>query len=284
MSQILYGLNSLLIAAVLFVTMVAAIEVGYRLGRSRQASVAETTRTHVNAIQASLLGILALVLGFTFSLSLQRFESRNVAVVDEANAIGTTWLRAQLLPNSVRADTLTLLQHYVDLRVQANAISYADEAGHRAVVVKVNHLLDALWGCARRLVEEERPHLATGQFVQALNTTIDSFRRDEAALRRQVPEAILFLLYLTFLLASGVVGYAAGNSGHRPPLVAYILVTLIVILSFIIVDLDRPQRGLIRTDQRSLTDLKAAIDAAQATGAGTGAIADPARATVLACR
>jgi hypothetical protein len=98
MSEFVYATDSALIAALLFVSMALAIELGYRIGLTRKASADDAARAHVNAIQASIMGILALLLGFTFSLSLQRFDSRSAAVVDEANAIGTTWLRAQLLP------------------------------------------------------------------------------------------------------------------------------------------------------------------------------------------
>ena len=96
----MYNYSSVLIVAILFVFMVLAIEAGYRIGGRTQSLVNESTKTQINAIQASLLGILALLLGFTFSLSLQRFDSRSEAVVNEANAIGTTYLRAQLLPSA----------------------------------------------------------------------------------------------------------------------------------------------------------------------------------------
>jgi hypothetical protein len=80
------------------------IEMSYRMGLRTRVSADEASKAHINTIAASLLGILALLLGFTFSLSLQPFDSRSAAVVDEANAIGTAYLRAQLLPASVRSD------------------------------------------------------------------------------------------------------------------------------------------------------------------------------------
>jgi uncharacterized membrane protein (Fun14 family) len=104
-------------------------------------------------------------------------------------------------------------------------------------------------------------------FIQALNELIDSYGRRDAALGRHVPELVLFLLYGTFLMTGGVVGFAAGVAGHRASIVTYILVILIVVLTFIIVDLDRPRRGLIQVSQSSLIDLGAAIDAAQSAGA-----------------
>jgi hypothetical protein len=98
-------------------------------------------------------------------------------------------------------------------------------------------------------------------FIQSLNEAIDSHGRRIAALNRHVPEPVLIILFGTFLMTCGVVGYAAGITGHRLSEVTYILVALIVVLAFIIMDIDRPRRGLIKVDQTSLSDLKVAVDA-----------------------
>lgn len=260
----MYGLNSLLIAGVLLVSMVAAIEFGYRIGRVKARSASDPTKAHVSAILGSLLGVLALLIGFTFSLALQRFEKRSEAVVDEANAIGTTYLRAHLLSTSVRSQAQSLLRSYVDLRVQAGKVSLEKEAERHDLLEKTNETLDAIWGCARQAAEDDKSPVTTGLFIQSLNEAIDSYGRRDAELSRHVPEVIWLLLYGAFLITSGVIGYSAGISGHRPTPVTYTLIVLIVVLVFIIVDLDRPRRGLIRVDQSSLTVLKAAIDAAHA--------------------
>ena len=266
MGSILYGLNSLLVSGVLLVTMAVAIEAGYRIGRARQGVTDDATRTHVNAIQASLLGILALLLGFSFSLALQRFEKRSEAVVDEANAIGTTYLRSHLLPVSVRGEAQELLRGYIDLRVQAGVITLDHEADRQELLGKTNQVLDAVWGCAQQAAIDDKSPVTTGLFIQALNEAIDSYGRRDAELSRRVPEVIWLLLYVTFLLTSGVIGYSAAIAGHRPTQVTYILTGLVVVLAFIVVDLDRPRRGLIKVDQSSITDLKAAIDLAQTAG------------------
>ncbi|RPJ12599.1 MAG: DUF4239 domain-containing protein [Deltaproteobacteria bacterium] len=263
----IYDMNSVLISGVLFVSMVAAIQVGHRTGRINQGSANESINAHVYAIQASLLGVLALLLGFTFSLALQRFDSRSIALVDEANAIGTTYLRAQLLPKSVRGEVRKLLQNYVELRVQEDAISLNDKAKRQILLAESNQVLDALWNYAQRAVEEDKSPVTTGLFIQSLNDSIDTYGRRIAELNRHLPESILFILYITFLLTGGVIGHSAGLAGHRPSFVTFILVAMIVVLAFIIIDLDRPRRGLIRVDRSSLVNLKVAIDASQAVGA-----------------
>lgn len=270
----MYGWNSLLIAGFLLTSMAAAIEGGYRIGRRKEATAKKSTKDHIITIQGSMLGVLALLLAFSFSLALQRFDNRNAAVVEEANAIGTTFLRAQLLPSSVRSDAQRLLQSYVDLRVQASTISLDKEADREVLLFDANQILDALWGCARRAAEEDPNPVTSGLFIQSLNETIDAYGERDAAVRRHVPEVILFLLFGTFVMTGGVVGYAAGVAGHRPSAVSYLLVGLIVVLTFVIIDLDRPRRGLIEVDQTSLIAVKAVIDKAQSAGAQPAVPAD----------
>ncbi|NWG38512.1 MAG: hypothetical protein HXY27_00890 [Hydrogenophilaceae bacterium] len=255
----LYSLNSLLIAGILLFSMLVAIEAGHRIGRIFRPSASEPYKSQVNAVQASLLGVLALVLGFTFSLALQRFDSRSEALTDEANAIGTAYLRAQLLPDPVRSGVHKLLRDYLDLRLQEGQVSLADDAQRRILLLRAKRLQETLWQHAMQAAEIDNGVVTTGLFIQSLNEAIDSFGRRDDELRRHIPEEILLLLFLTFVVTGGVVGYSSGLSGHRPPLVVYIMVLLIVVLTFIIIDLDRPRRGLVTIDQDSLLELKASF-------------------------
>lgn len=252
----MYNINSVLIAGILFVSMVLAIEMGYRLGIKAQSSANDAFKTHVNTVGASILGILALLLGFTFSLSLQRFDSRSQAVVEEANAIGTTYLRSQLLPASVRSDIQKLLREYVDARIQASAISLDGQAERETLLTKAKHIQSALWDYAQQAAEEEPSPVTTGLFIQSLNELIDNFGKRNAALNRHVPEVVLLLLYGTFLMAGAVVGYGSGVAGYRTSVATYIMVVLIMVLVFIVIDLDRPRRGLIQVDQSPLIELQ----------------------------
>jgi uncharacterized membrane protein (Fun14 family) len=263
MREIMYDQSSVLIVGVLFASLVLAVEVGYRIGRRVQPRANEVSRSHVSAVQASLLGVLALILGFTFSQALSRYDSRSEAVVDEANAIGTAYLRAQLLPSSVRGEVKALLRDYLDTRVQASVIPLSDEAARQALLAKTGQQQTALWSYASQAAEEDPNPVPTGLFIQSLNDMIDSYGRRIAALDRHVPEVVLYLLFCTFLLTLGIVGYAAGVAGHRVSMVTYIMIVLIVLLVFVIIDLDRPRRGLIQVNQQSLTELQSSIHAQQ---------------------
>ena len=95
-----------------------AMEGGYRIGRWRHARIVDEKEQPVGAMVASILGLVALVLGFTFSLAASRFDARRMAVLEEANAIGTTYLRARLLPEPQRSEVARLLREYVEVRIR----------------------------------------------------------------------------------------------------------------------------------------------------------------------
>lgn len=266
----LYSLNSLLIALALLILMFGAVEVGNRLGRRFHPSASESYRSDVNSMQASLIVVLALLIGFTFSLALQRFDSRSKAVTNEANAIGTAYLRAELLPDPVNGEVRKLLREYLEVRVQAGHVSLVDDAQRQILLSRANQLLDQLWSYAVQAAKMDNGVVTTGLFIESLNEVIDSYGRRDDELRRHIPEDILLMLFLTFLITGGVVGYSSGISDHRPPLVTYIIVLLIVILTFIIIDLDRPRRGHIQVDQSSLIELKDLVqETKQSKGPGS---------------
>ncbi len=261
MKEWMYNLPSLVIVGLLLLLMLLALEFGYRRGCVASPNLSAASKSQVSTIQSSLLGILALLLGFTFSLALQRFDNRSVAEVQEANSIGTAWLRAQLLPQPMQQQSLLLWQQYIDVRVEASGIALDQQAARQALLTQTNQLLTQLWQQAVLAVEADNSPVRTGLYVQALNDSIDQFGARTAELNRHVPELILMLLYMTFILTGGVVGYAAGVEAHRPPSVTYLMIVLIIILNFIIIDLDRPRRGLIKVDQQSLQELQQSIHA-----------------------
>jgi len=278
----MYGINAGLLSLVILAIVLAGIEVGSLLGRRvKGAAVDDDSKTHINSTQASTLGILGLLLAFTFSLALQRFDTRSDAMVDEANAIGTAYLRAQMLPQPYRDEARALLRDYVDVRIKTDGISAVVGDEREALTAQAGALQNAIWDAARRAAEANPSPVPAGMFVQATNELIDSFGRRGAAIDRHVPEVVLFLLLGTFLITSVIVGYSAGVVRRRPPLVSFAMVGLIVVLVFVILDLDRPIRGLIVVSEKNLRDLQGSMKAEAApTGGpalpGTGAA--PARA------
>lgn len=260
MGEFLYDQSSVLMAVILMLLMAVAVEWGYRLGLRIQHVTSEHSKLQVNSIQTSLIGVLALMLGFTFSIALDRFNARSSAVVLESNAIGTAYLRSQLLPAPVREQTQVSLREYVRLRLQASQISLDRQDERDTVLLETIRLQDALWAYAVKAAEEDSGPVTTGLYVQALNGLIDAYGMRSAELDRHVPEFVLILLFSAFIISGGIIGYTAGLYGSRPARVTYLMVSLIVLLMFMVVDLDRPRRGIIQVSQQSLFELDAAVN------------------------
>lgn len=239
--------------------MILAIEVGHYIGRLVKSRPGAPPKEHVGSIQAALLGMLALLMGFTLSLSLQRFDSRSAYMVEEANAIGTAYLRAQFLPLSVRDDVQRLFRTYTELRIEAGNLATIDDVHRGSILRETNVKQDELWALAKRAVEEDANPVRTGLFVQALNDAIDASSRREEALNRHIPDIVLILLFGTFLMVGVIVGYSSGIGGYRAFFATYVMLGLIVVLVFIIIDVDRPRRGLVEVKQASMISLLATM-------------------------
>lgn len=254
-TQLLYDHSSLAIAASLFIAIAVFNEIGYRLGRFVQLQTPDEVKTLTGSIQGSILGLLALLLGFTFSMSIQRFDSRSMALIDEANAIGTAQLRILLLPQAHQAEAAALMNEYVRMRVSLGHIDLTQQSKREAFRREVARLQSSLWALAVAATDVDPRPVTTGVFVKSLNDAIDSEGKRSALLQMHVPEVVLLLLFIAFISSGGIMGYSAGLSGTRmlvPLLLVSALITLIV---FIIIDLDRPRRGLIQTDQSALISL-----------------------------
>jgi hypothetical protein len=166
-----------------------------------------------------------------------------------------------MLRPPLREETRALLRDYVDLRVKAGSVSIIDDDQWAALTAEAGAFHSALWEKARRAAEADPQPVPAGLFVQSTNDLIDSFGRRDAAIHRHVPEVVLFLLIGTFLITSAIVGFSGGVVGRRPPLVSFAMVLLIVMLVFVVLDLDRPIRGLIVVSEKSLRELQASMKA-----------------------
>lgn len=254
--QLLFNFSSIAITATLFVMIMLLNEAGFHVGRFIQESTDEEIKTLTGAIQASILGLLALLLGFTFSMSMQRYDNRSQALISEANAIGTALLRVQLLPEHHQNESLRLLQQYVELRIAIGKIDLTKREERRKYNIQISEVQNELWAIAVKAAHEDPRPVTTGAFISSLNEMIDSQGKRTALLQMHVPEVVLFLLFLVFVASGGILGYSSGLSGKRvvaPTLMVSFLISLIV---FIIIDLDRPKRGLIQVDQSSMVMLK----------------------------
>jgi hypothetical protein len=238
----------LLLAASLFLATAA---VGERRGRARRDAVGDPARSHIGVLQGAVLGLLGLLLAFSFSMAVGRYETRRNLVLAEANAIGTTWLRAGLLSAPHDVTVRALLRRYVDGRqAQLTGESLA-EAIREAEAIHA-----ALWTHADAIARSEPRQGVVSLFVTALNELIDLHASRLAAFRNHVPETVYYVLYAVAAVAMGLAGYAAGLAGHQRLAPTMCLAILFAVLITLITDLDRPWRGLIQVSQQPMIDLR----------------------------
>ncbi|HWH71415.1 MAG TPA: hypothetical protein VNT26_18715 [Candidatus Sulfotelmatobacter sp.] len=243
----LWGVFALTVGLVLL-----AVATSFWLGgRSRRRSEA-AQKTPVGEMVAAMLGLLALLLAFTFSLAASRFDTRRSLVLDEANAIGTTWLRAGLLPEPQRTQVRQLLRQYLEVRLEGVRPGQLQQA-----LARSEALQGQLWAQAVAVGQKEPGSIMVGLFITSLNELIDLHaKRIMFGVRTRIPASIWAALYLVALLSFGAMGYHVGLSGARKFFAILPLALTFAIVLLLIADLDRSQEGLFRVSQQALADLR----------------------------
>lgn len=254
--EYLYEHNSILIVAVLFVLILLAQEAGYRIGRHQQRKTDKDVKAQTNTLQAGTLGLLALILGFAFSMALQTYYNRSKAVINEANAIGTALMRTHLLPTPHDSLTHVLLQQYIDLRLALSNTDYAMVTDQEALATETEALQRSIWEQAVKAARIDPNPVTTGFFVTSLNQMIDAHSERNALLAMHVPEVIIYLMFIVFIMSGALIGYGSGLGQRRTSLPSALLSLMICLVVFIIIDLDRPMRGIVKVDQHSMERLK----------------------------
>jgi hypothetical protein len=230
-------------------------EVAFRLGRRRRSLEDEHSKSQIVAIQGSLLGLLALLLAFTFSMAVSRYDARRQLVVAEANAIGTAVLRAQLLQEPQRKEVTDLLRHYVDLRLEA-AHEETDRTRVREIPRESEQVRDQLWQRAVAVAGADRHDVMAALFVGSMNEVMDVDSMLVAAIRSHVPDVVLMLVYGVAVFGLGAVGYGCGLGNERHAVSTTALSIVIAAVVAVIVDLDRPWRGNIRVSALPILELR----------------------------
>ncbi len=249
-----------LVALVLFFVCFAAAEVGYRLSKRGDPSTRKLKKEHMSAVQTAVAALLGLLLAFTVSMSVGRFENRKAAVVDEANAIGTGYLRTQLLPEPYHTQAADAFKRYTDVRLAQSATWEATL--NTELKAEQTALQQQLWSYGVTVSEQDPRAVTTGLYVSSINEAIDSAGRRDAGLRNHIPESVLYAIFVIAVLSLGLLGYTSGVSGTRSLTAGLVMSLVIVAVIFIIMDFDRPSRGTITVSPQAIVDARAAMDAA----------------------
>jgi len=243
------------VPAVLVVIFFLASEFGYRL--HRRFGGAGSAEDESQVLSTALL-VLALLLGFTFSMALGRYDERRQLVVQEANDIGTAWLRAGLVPAPHGPALQQALGRYAQLRQTSPLPSETEKLATAA------RLRDAVWNRAvqaQAMLDGAR----AASLVAAVNAVIDTGTTREKSVAARVPGEVMILLVFFASVACFLLGYVLAAHGHRHRFVTGVLFVLMALTVMLILDLDRPADGAILVDQSALQELAAQLASAAPT-------------------
>lgn len=232
----------------------AIVLVGSEIGRFCGLRAGTRGGENLSTIEAAVLGLLALLIGFTFAMALSRFDARRDAVLIEANAIGTTALRARMLPAPHNTAVLDLLRDYVQVRLDITQRSLRGSELQNAIG-RSNQIQERIWLEAELAAAKNKEMVPTGLFIVTLNEMIDAQGKRLAALQNRVPDVVVFALLVVAAIAVGFSGYASGLEARPSRTPVYVMGLLLSVVIVLILDLDRPGSGFIRVSQAPMLDL-----------------------------
>jgi hypothetical protein len=203
------------------------------------------------------MGLLAFMLAFTFNAAATRHEARKALVIEEANAIETTWLRAGFLAEPSRTDMRGLLRDYVGVRVKVALYEIdLNEGLHQS-----DQLQDRMWALALENGRREPSSIVLGLFTESLNEVIDlHLERLTVSIRARVPMPTWVTLYVLMVIGMSMVGLQIGHGGGRHFGLELALAASFSVVLLMIADLDRPQQGLVRVSQQAMSELQSKLE------------------------
>ena len=244
----------------LFVVLPGACQFGFWVGRrvaARKSEKDESERSHAVAWQASLLALAALLIGFTFSMAQARFDRRKQIVLAEANAIGTTYLRTQLLDDAPGEEVRALVRRYVDTRLAFNEAG-ADRGRVEEILRQSAALGNQIWTRVAA-VARAAPSPTKSLLVQSTNEMLDAGEDHVAALENPLPPTVFFVLLRVTAVAMGAVGYECGLEARMHALGMLVAPLLLAVVIGLVFDLANPRIGIIKVHDPILTQLRKSL-------------------------
>ncbi|MGD9316025.1 MAG: DUF4239 domain-containing protein [Anaerolineae bacterium] len=232
--------------------VLVAAEIGFRIGIWLQRRDPESGKTPMTgAVVGGMLGLMAFLLAFSIGIVIGQHNGRKAMVVTEANAVGTAYLRAGFLEEPDRISTRDLLQEYVEVRIAAAA----DETQFEYALTRSEEIHGELWSIVEANVWQGQESAIMALTVDSINEVIDVHSLRLAAVDLRLPRLLGVVLYAATLLSFLLVGVASSADGKRDPFTVLLFALAFVAVLMLVVDLDRPQEGLLTVSQTALSDL-----------------------------
>ena len=253
-----FSLIAVLLIAGFLVAMLVVADFGRRLGAAKLARDPEGLPKGAGAAEAAVFALLGLLFAFSFSGAASRFEERRHLITAETNAIGTAYLRIDLLPADAQAELRDMFRRYVDSRLETYRDA-ADRAATEASLAEDTDIQADIWSRAvKEVLRPEAPTQAAMLLLPALNEMIDITTTRVMATRNHPPPVIFLMLVGISLVGAMLVGYGDSINRGRDWLHTLVFVAIIALTTYVIIDLEFPRLGLIRVDDadQALLDLR----------------------------
>jgi hypothetical protein len=244
----------------LFGCILLFVWLGRRIGNRRGGEETERERVGLVTVESAIYALLGLMIAFTFSGATSRFDARRAQTVQEANAIGTAYLRLDLLPAAAQPALRTKFRSYTEARMAVYR-ALPDIEASSADAARAVALQDEIWTDSMAALRSATPQ-ASLLLVPALNDMIDITTTRNIALRTHTPPIILVALVVLTLISALLIGYAlAGGKPFATNLHMIGFALMMTVTIYVILDLDHPRVGLIRLDyvDQALADVRAGM-------------------------
>lgn len=251
----------LLVVAGLVAGMLGLLEAGRWIGVRRLAADPEGARVGVGAVEGAMFALMGLLIAFTFSGAAARLDERRRLIVEETNAIGTAYLRVDLLPENAQPALRSAFRRYLDSRLEIYR-KVPDMEAVQAELAKSAALQKEIWTLATQAAKRsDALPQASILLLPALNQMIDITTTRMMATRIHPPAIVFVMLAASALVSSLLAGYAMAGAKRRHWLHVWAFAAVIALTLYVIVDLEFPRIGWIRVDSfdQALIDLRASM-------------------------
>jgi hypothetical protein len=227
--------------------MYGMLELGLRIGKTHLRNGRGKILDTLGVIDGPIFALFGLLIAFTFSSALTRFDERRKLIVDEANDIGTAYLRLDLLPVVDQEPLRNLFRNYIDSRIKTYEL-IPDMKAALAEYERTQILQTEIWNQATQSVAKSPTTLSGMQLLPALNSMIDITNTRTAVLQFHPPIVIYGMLLVMALVSALLVGYQMATFEKRSWLHIVLFIISITLTCYVILDIEYPRMGLIRVD------------------------------------
>ncbi len=243
-----------------FLVVLIPIFIGKWYGIYHIKKSADLQNAPVGTVVAAAFGTLAFLLAFIFQIAANRYNERKALLLEEVTNIRKTYLQAGLLGEPIRSETRKLLVEYVDLRVGIAR----DTAKLSLTLSRSQQILDTLWGYAEMLAALDRSSEVYSLYTTSINDLVSIFnQRITMTFEYRIPPAVHWILGIVAFFSMLTLGYQFGISGKGSLRINIVLAFIFAMIMFLIISLDRPEKGLAKLNQKPMLTLQRQLQAAQ---------------------